>query len=111
MKFGDSVTLAGTLQAVEGVDALSTGNNYTNGNANDNAGGSVQLVLKLNRPLDLNLNGTAYRLTAVAVATSGLDDNGKSLIGRKADVKGPMEESFATNWCPFGVKAYEIHVE
>lgn len=111
VKFGDSVTLAGTLQAVEGVDALSTGNNYTNGDANDNAGGSVQLVLKLNRPLDLNLNGTAYRLTAVAVATSGLDDNGKSLIGRKADVKGPMEESFATNWCPFGVKAYEIHVE
>ena len=45
------------------------------------------------------------------VATSGLDDNGKSLIGRKADVKGPLEESFATSWSPAGVKALEIHVE
>ena len=58
-----------------------------------------------------NLNGTQYRLTTIAVATSGLDDNGKSLIGRKADVKGPLEESFATSWSPAGVKALEIHVE
>ena len=71
----------------------------------------AKLVLKLTRPLDMNLNGTQYRLTTIAVATSGLDDNGKSLIGRKADVKGPLEESFATSWSPAGVKALEIHVE
>lgn len=111
VKFGDSVSLSGTLQAVEGAADLSTGNNYTNSGATDNANGSVQLVLKLNRPLDMNLNGTQYRLTTIAVATSGLDDNGASLIGRKADVKGPLEESFATSWSPAGVKALEIHVE
>ena len=71
----------------------------------------MQLVLKLTRPLDMNLTGTQYRLTTIAGATSGLDDNGKSLIGRKADVKGPLEESFATSWSPAGVKALEIHVE
>ena len=88
VKFGDSVSLSGTLQAVEDAAGLSSGNNYTNNGTTDNANGSVQLVLKLTRPLDMNLNGTQYRLTAIAVATSGLDDNGKSLIGRKADVKG-----------------------
>lgn len=111
VKFGDSVSLSGTLQAVEGAAGLSAGNNYTNNGTTDNASGSVQLVLKLTRPLDMNLNGTQYRLTTIAVATSGLDDNGKSLIGRKADVKGPLEESFATSWSPAGVKALEIHVE
>ena len=111
VKFGDSVSLSGTLQAVEDAAGLSSGNNYTNKGTTDNANGSVQLVLKLTRPLDMNLNGTQYRLTTIAVATSGLDDNGKRLIGRKADVKGPMEESFATSWSPAGVKALEIHVE
>lgn len=111
VKFGDSVSLSGTLQAVEDAAGLSAGNNYTNNGTTDNASGSVQLVLKLTRPLDMNLNGTQYRLTTIAVATSGLDDNGKSLIGRKADVKGPLEESFATSWSPAGVKALEIHVE
>lgn len=111
VKFGDSVSLSGTLQAVEDAAGLSSGNNYTNSGTTDNANGSVQLVLKLTRPLDMNLNGTQYRLTTIAVATSGLDDNGKSLIGRKADVKGPLEESFATSWSPAGVKALEIHVE
>ena len=111
VKFGDSVSLSGTLQAVEDAAGLSSGNNYTNKGTTDNANGSVQLVLKLTRPLDMNLNGTQYRLTTIAVATSGLDDNGKSLIGRKADVKGPLEESFATSWSPAGVKALEIHVE
>ena len=111
VKFGDSVSLSGTLQAVEDAAGLSSGNNYTNNGTTDNANGSVQLVLKLTRPLDMNLNGTQYRLTTIAVATSGLDDNGKSLIGRKADVKGPLEESFATSWSPAGVKALEIHVE
>ena len=107
VKFGDSVSLSGTLQAVEDAAGLSSGNNYTNKGTTDNANGSVQLVLKLTRPLDMNLNGTQYRLTTIAVATSGLDDNGKSLIGRKADVKGPLEESFATAmvvsryWVPF----------
>ena len=110
VKFGDSVSLSGTLQAVEDAAGLSSGNNYTNSGTTDNANGSVQL-LKLTRPLDMNLNGTQYRLTTIAVATSGLDDNGKSLIGRKADVKGPLEESFATSWSPAGVKALEIHVE
>ena len=71
----------------------------------------VKASIKQPRPLDMNLNGTQYRLTTIAVATSGLDDNGKSLIGRKADVKGPLEESFATSWSPAGVKALEIHVE
>ena len=111
VKFGDSVSLSGTLQAVEDAAGLSAGNNYTNNGTTDNASGSVQLVLKLTRPLDMNLNGTQYRLTTIAVATSGLDDNGKSLIGRKADVKGPLEESFATSWSPAGVKALAIHVE
>lgn len=111
VKFGDSVSLSGTLQTVEDAAGLSSGNNYTNKGTTDNANGSVQLVLKLTRPLDMNLNGTQYRLTTIAVATSGLDDNGKSLIGRKADVKGPLEESFATSWSPAGVKALEIHVE
>ncbi|MEC4273714.1 hypothetical protein VJ923_11155 [Adlercreutzia sp. R25] len=111
VKYGDTVTLAGTLQAVEGAADLSAGNNYTNNGATENANGSVQLVLKLNRPVDMSLNGTQYRLTTIAVATSGLDDNGKSLIGRKADVKGPLEESFATSWSPAGIKALEIHVE
>ena len=111
VKFGDSVSLSGTLQAVEDAAGLSSGNNYTNKGTTDNANGSVQLVLKLTRPLDMNLNGTQYRLTTIAVATSGLDDNGKSLIGRKADVKGPLEESFATSWSPAGVNALEIHVE
>lgn len=111
VKFGDSVSLSGTLQAVEDAAGLSAGNNYTNNGTTDDANGGVQLVLKLTRPLDMNLNGTQYRLTTIAVATSGLDDNGKSLIGRKADVKGPLEESFATSWSPAGVKALEIHVE
>lgn len=105
------MSLSGTLQTVEDAAGLSSGNNYTNKGTTDNANGSVQLVLKLTRPLDMNLNGTQYRLTTIAVATSGLDDNGKSLIGRKADVKGPLEESFATSWSPAGVKALEIHVE
>lgn len=111
VKFGDSVSLSGTLQAVEGAEALAAGNNYSNAGATDDANGSVQLVLKLNRPLDMNLNGIQYRLATIAVATSGLDDNGASLVGRKADVKGPLEESFATSWSPAGVKAFEIHVE
>lgn len=111
VKYGDTVTMSGTLQAVKGAAALSKGNDYTNKEATADANKSVQLVLKLNRPVDIKLNGKQYRLTTIAVATSGLDDNGKSLIGRKADVKGPLEESFATSWSPAGIKALEIHVE
>ena len=103
--------MSGTLQAVKGAAALSKGNDYTNKEVTADANKSVQLVLKLNRPVDIKLNGKQYRLTTIAVATSGLDDNGKSLIGRKADVKGPLEESFATSWSPAGIKALEIHVE
>lgn len=111
VKYGDTVTMSGTLQAVKGAAALSKGNDYTNKEVTADANKSVQLVLKLNRPVDIKLNGKQYRLTTIAVATSGLDDNGKSLIGRKADVKGPLEESFATSWSPAGIKALEIHVE
>ncbi len=112
VKFGDTVTLSGTLQKVEKEAELSKGNNFTNKNASANADGNVQLVLKLARPVDLKLNGTTYHLTTIAVAVSGLDDNGKSLIGKKAtEVKGPLEENFATSWSPAGIKALEIHVE
>ncbi|MDE8685309.1 hypothetical protein P0G11_12270, partial [Adlercreutzia rubneri] len=61
VKFGDSVSLSGTLQTVEDAAGLSSGNNSTNKGTTDNANGSVQLVLKLTRPLDMNLNGTQYR--------------------------------------------------
>ena len=112
VKFGDTVTLSGTLQKVEKEAELSKGNNFTNKNASANADGNVQLVLKLARPADMKLNGTTYHLTTIAVAVSGLDDNGKSLIGKKAtEVKGPLEENFATSWSPAGIKALEIHVE
>lgn len=111
VKFGDSVSVSGTLQAVENTGALADGNGYKNENVSENAEGAVQLVLKLARPIDIEINGQPYRLTTMAVATSGLADNGAGLIGRKADVKGPLEESFATSWCPAGIKAMEIHVE
>lgn len=113
VNFGDTVTLAGTLEAVENAGELSQANSYTNGAANLNAGGSVQLVLRLARPVDMTLNGTAYRLTAMAVALGPnvTEDEKNSLIGRKADVKGPLDENFVTNWCPAGIKAMEIHVE
>ena len=69
----------------------------------------MQLVLKLRQPVELKLNGTDFRLTTLAVAVSGLDDNGKSLIGRQIKyISGPMEESFGTSWCPFGIKTLEI---
>lgn len=113
VNFGDTITVAGTLEAVEDTGALSQANNYTNGAANLNAGGSVQLVLRLTRPVDITLNGTAYHLTAMAVALGPnvTEDERNSLIGRKADVKGPLDENFVTNWCPTGIKAMEIHVE
>lgn len=113
VNFGDTVTMAGTLEAVENAGELSQANNYTNGAANLNAGGSVQLVLRLTRPVDMTLSGTAYHLTAMAVALGPnvTEDEKNSLVGRKADVKGPLDENFVTNWCPAGIKAMEIHVE
>lgn len=113
VNFGDTVTVAGTLEAVENTSELAKANNYTDGAANLDAGGSVQLVLRLTRPVDMTLNGTAYHLTSIGVALGPnvTTDEKNSLIGRKADVKGPLDESFATNWCPAGIKAMEIHVE
>ncbi|MCR2034070.1 hypothetical protein [Adlercreutzia mucosicola] len=113
VNFGDTIAVAGTLEAVENTGELAKGNNYTNGAANLDAGGSVQLVLRLTRPLDMTLNGTAYHLTTMAVALGPnvTEDEKNSLIGRKADVKGPLDENFLTNWCPAGIKAMEIHVE
>ncbi len=119
VKYGDTVTLGdkkassapaiGTIQKVEKAANLAKGNKYSNKNATDNADGNVQLVLKLRQPVELKLNGTDFRLTTLAVAVSGLDDNGKSLIGRQIKyISGPMEESFGTSWCPFGIKTLEI---
>lgn len=119
VKYGDTVTLGdkkassapaiGTIQKVEKAASLAKGNKYSNKNATDNADGNVQLVLKLRQPVELKLNGTDFRLTTLAVAVSGLDDNGKSLIGRQIKyISGPMEESFGTSWCPFGIKTLEI---
>lgn len=107
-KKGDTASI-GTIEKVEKVSALAKGNKYENKKASKNADGNVQLVLRLKRPVELKLNGTEYHLTTLAVAVSGLDDNGKSLIGRQIKyISGPMEEAFATSWCPFGVKTLEI---
>ncbi|MEC4176962.1 hypothetical protein VIN30_10930 [Adlercreutzia sp. R7] len=113
VNFGDTVTVAGTLEAVANTGELAKANNYSNGAANLDAGGSVQLVLRLTRPVDMTLNGTAYHLTSIGVALGPnvTEDEKNSLIGRKADVKGPLDENFVTNWCPAGIKAMEIHVE
>lgn len=119
VKYGDTITLGdkkansapsiGTIQKVEKAADLAKGNKYSNKNATDNADGNVQLVLKLRQPVELKLNGTNFRLTTLAVAVSGLDDNGKSLIGRQIKyISGPMEEAFGTSWCPFGIKTLEI---
>jgi len=109
--YGDSVSLSGTLRALGSSSALAQGNGHSNGSLSADADGRVQLVLELARPLELSINGTAYRLSYVAVAVAGLDDNGQGLVGRSADVQGPLEESFATSWSPIGIKALEIHVE
>lgn len=119
VKFGDTITLGdkkansapsiGTIQKVEKTATLAKDNKYSNKRASDNADGNVQLVLKLRQPVELKLNGTSFRLTTLAVAVSGLDDNGKSLIGRQIKyISGPMEEMFGTSWCPFGIKTLEI---
>ncbi len=105
--YGDSVSLSGTLRALGSSSALAQGNGHSNGSLSADADGRVQLA----RPLELSINGTAYRLSYVAVAVAGLDDNGQGLVGRSADVQGPLEESFATSWSPIGIKALEIHVE
>ena len=66
-------------------------------------------MLVLNRPLDINLNGSQYRLTSVAIATNGLEDDViNSLYGKTATVSGSIEESFATSWSPVGLKTLEI---
>lgn len=108
-KYGDSLILSGTLQAISNVGTLSEGNDYTNGGASETADGKVQFVLVLNRPLDINLNGSQYRLTSVAIATNGLEDDViNSLYGKTATVSGSIEESFATSWSPVGLKTLEI---
>lgn len=117
VKYGDTITIGeensstpiGTIQKVEKAADLAKGNKYSNKNATDNADGNVQLVLKLRQPVELKLNGTNFRLTTLAVAVSGLDDNGKSLIGKQITcISGPMEEAFGTSWCPFGIKTLKI---
>lgn len=109
VNFGDSVSLPGTLIAVEGIDDLARSNNYNDSSKTANADGRVQLVLKLHRPMEVTVNGTSYRLNTVAVAVNGVD--AASLVGREAEVSGPLEESFTTSWSPLGIKALEIHMD
>lgn len=109
VSFGDTVSLPGTLVAIGNSSDRAMGNNYSDTSRTEDGDGHVQLALQLNRPMDVVVNGTSYRLTSIAVAVSGVDAS--SLVNRKAEVTGPLEETFNTSWSPLAIKALEIHME
>lgn len=110
--YGDSITLSGTLQAVENTGSLASGNNYKNADATETADGAVRLVLVLKRPIDITLNGTSYRLTSVALALGDniSDSQVRGLYGDTGSVSGTIDEGFATNWSPVGLKVSSVEV-
>lgn len=109
VSFGDTVSLPGTLVAIGNTSDLAMGNNYNDQSRTADGDGHVQLALKLHRPMDVTVNGTQYRLNSIAVAVSGVE--AANLVNRKAEVSGPLEETFNTNWSPLAIKAFEIHLE
>lgn len=109
VNFGDTVSLPGTLVAIGNTSDLAMGNNYNDQSRTADGDGHVQLALKLHRPMDVTVNGTQYRLNSIAVAVSGVE--AANLVNRKAEVSGPLEETFNTNWSPLAIKALEIHLE
>jgi hypothetical protein len=108
LNYGDTMTAAGTLVSLDDTKAFSESNNYTNNNASSDADGSIHLALLLTRPIKFNLNGTSYTLAYLPIATQGVDNQLSSLVGMKAEVKGTLEETFATTWAPLGIKATQI---
>ena len=107
--YGDSLVLAGTLERIDNAANLAKNNDYSNADASETANGSVQFAFVLKRPLEITLNGTTYRLTSVAIATSGLSNSELGgLYGKAATVSGTIDQSFGTSWTPVGLKTTEI---
>lgn len=110
LKYGDKMSVTGVFKKVDKASQLSKENGFTNKDASKDADGNVQMALKLSEPITCTINGEKYTLYYLPIAVSGLGNSWKELIGAKADVSGSFEDSYATSWCPGGLKTLRIEL-
>lgn len=74
------------------------------------SGSSSRLVLVLDQETELVIDGDSHDIKELSLAVN-LEDNGKSLVGKRATIEGTISAGLATKTSPAGVAATNITLE